>query len=149
MIRVQHRGSRLLTVRKTDASSRMTEYTSPLLLMKTCMMKKRSRSRHPATRTRGVKVGDVPRNRGPPGGYAKPRGSPDPAGCQRCCSLWSWTQPCLPCLMRGERRGTKDHRGRTEAINGDGGWLPCRATIRLAMQSGTLVPAARKVMPMM
>lgn len=27
--------------------------------------------------------------------------------------------------------------------------LPCRATIRLAMQSGTLVPAARKVMPMM
>lgn len=27
--------------------------------------------------------------------------------------------------------------------------VPCRATIRLAMQSGTLVPAARKVMPMM
>lgn len=27
--------------------------------------------------------------------------------------------------------------------------LPCRATMRLAMQSGTLVPAARKVMPMM
>lgn len=27
--------------------------------------------------------------------------------------------------------------------------LPCRATIRLAMQSGTLVPAARKVIPMM
>lgn len=26
---------------------------------------------------------------------------------------------------------------------------PCRATIRLAIQSGTLVPAARKVMPMM
>lgn len=26
---------------------------------------------------------------------------------------------------------------------------PCRATMRLAMQSGTLVPAARKVMPMM
>lgn len=26
--------------------------------------------------------------------------------------------------------------------------LPCRATITLAMQSGTLVPAARKVMPM-
>lgn len=25
---------------------------------------------------------------------------------------------------------------------------PCRATMRLAMQSGTLVPAARKVMPM-
>lgn len=29
------------------------------------------------------------------------------------------------------------------------GFVPCRATIRLAMQSGTLVPAARKVMPMM
>lgn len=28
-------------------------------------------------------------------------------------------------------------------------YSPCRATIRLAMQSGTLVPAARKVMPMM
>lgn len=27
--------------------------------------------------------------------------------------------------------------------------VPCRATITLAMQSGTLVPAARKVMPMM
>lgn len=27
--------------------------------------------------------------------------------------------------------------------------LPCLATIKLAMQSGTLVPAARKVMPMM
>lgn len=27
--------------------------------------------------------------------------------------------------------------------------LPCRATIRLAIQSGTLVPAARKVMPIM
>lgn len=27
--------------------------------------------------------------------------------------------------------------------------LPCLATIRLAMQSGTLVPAAKKVMPMM
>lgn len=26
---------------------------------------------------------------------------------------------------------------------------PCRATMRLAIQSGTLVPAARKVMPMM
>lgn len=27
--------------------------------------------------------------------------------------------------------------------------VPCLATIKLAMQSGTLVPAARKVMPMM
>lgn len=27
--------------------------------------------------------------------------------------------------------------------------VPCRATMTLAMQSGTLVPAARKVMPMM
>ena len=27
--------------------------------------------------------------------------------------------------------------------------VPCLATMRLAMQSGTLVPAARKVMPMM
>lgn len=27
--------------------------------------------------------------------------------------------------------------------------IPCLATITLAMQSGTLVPAARKVMPMM
>ena len=27
--------------------------------------------------------------------------------------------------------------------------VPCLATITLAMQSGTLVPAARKVMPMM
>lgn len=28
-------------------------------------------------------------------------------------------------------------------------FIPCLATIKLAMQSGTLVPAARKVMPMM
>ena len=28
-------------------------------------------------------------------------------------------------------------------------FLPCLATIKLAMQSGTLVPAARNVMPMM
>jgi len=28
-------------------------------------------------------------------------------------------------------------------------FLPCRATIRLAKQSGTLVPAAKKVMPIM
>lgn len=41
----------VLTVRKTDASSRTTEYTSPLLLIKTCVgrKKKTSRSHNPAT----------------------------------------------------------------------------------------------------
>lgn len=46
--------------------------------------------------------------------------------------------------------------GRGKSPLGDAdGWgpetlfIPCLATIKLAMQSGTLVPAARKVMPMM
>ena len=47
--------------------------------------------------------------------------------------------------------GTNTIKRAQAEINGDSGrhLLPCRATIRLAMQSGTLVPAARKVMPMM
>lgn len=35
------------------------------------------------------------------------------------------------------------------AVGAETRCVPCLATIRLAMQSGTLVPAARKVMPMM
>lgn len=42
-----------------------------------------------------------------------------------------------------------DPRAEVRRPTTDGAWLPWRATIRLAMQSGTLVPAARKVMPMM
>lgn len=52
--RVHRRCSCVLTVRKTDASSRTTEYTSPLLLIKTCVGRKKNTSRHhnPATRPR-------------------------------------------------------------------------------------------------
>lgn len=35
------------------------------------------------------------------------------------------------------------------AVGAEAPSLPCLATIKLAMQSGTLVPAARKVIPMM
>lgn len=56
----------------------------------------------------------VPKIRGPPGGSAGPRGSPAPTGCQRCCSLWSWTRPYRPCLTTREASGFKDHGVRTE-----------------------------------
>lgn len=39
--RIHRRCSCVLTVRKTDASSRTTEYTSPLLLIKTCVGRKK------------------------------------------------------------------------------------------------------------
>lgn len=42
-----------------------------------------------------------------------------------------------------------DRCGRALLLRGVGVRIPCLATITLAMQSGTLVPAARKVMPMM
>lgn len=45
----------------------------------------------------------------PPQGCAKPRGTPNPAGCQRCCYLWNWTRPCPPCL-KTNRKGSIESR---------------------------------------
>lgn len=55
----------------------------------------------------------------PPQGSAKPRGTPNPEGCQRYCCLWSQTLPCRPCLKRDRKRFAElkhlHHREREEA----------------------------------
>lgn len=117
LTRVHNRCSCLLTVRKTDASSRTTEYTSPLLLMKTCVGRKKTVEVTNLQLDPGQWGGGLPKIHGPPGGYAKPRETPDPKGCQRYCSLWSWTQPCLPCLAKSETSRIKDHRVSMGVIN--------------------------------
>lgn len=63
----------------------------------------------------------IPMIRGPLQEYAKPRGNPNPAGCQRYCYLQSQTLPYPPCLRKdresdGETLEYLHHTEREQAL---------------------------------
>lgn len=60
----------------------------------------------------------------------------------------TWWLPVLRAMNRNAGRGMGP-LGNADGWGPKTLFVPCLATIKLAMQSGTLVPAARKVMPMM
>lgn len=168
--------SRFLTVRNTDASSRMTEYTSPLLFIETCG----GRENTPASPLQDhLSKGDNTTSQLRKA-LTHTRRLNQEGFVIRCASAYWWsvvhhqrtqspgeaqTQQDVKDIAAygvrhrhvphawGERATEKRLKwGERERACNDQSFfffLPCRATIRLAMQSGTLVPAARKVMPMM